>query len=32
LTDAIEGFVAIVTEADDAFKLRDDVILDFDTE
>lgn len=32
LTDAIDSFVNIVTEADDAFKLRDDVILDFDTE
>lgn len=32
LTDAIDGFVVVVTEADDAFKLRDDVILDFETE
>jgi hypothetical protein len=32
LTDAIDSFVVVVTEADDAFKLRDDVILDFETE
>ncbi len=32
LTDSIDGLVAVVTEAEDAFKLRDDVILGFETE
>ncbi|MBK8134337.1 MAG: hypothetical protein IPK52_00630 [Chloroflexi bacterium] len=32
LTDAIDALSAVVVEADDAFKLRDDVILGFETE
>jgi hypothetical protein len=32
IPDALDGLVAMVAEADDAFKLRDDVILGFETE
>jgi hypothetical protein len=32
LNDVIEGFNTVVSEADDAFKLRDNVILEFETE
>ena len=32
LTDATDALSAVVVEADDAFKLRDDVILGFETE
>lgn len=32
LTDAIDALSAVILEADDAFKLRDEVILGFETE